>query len=413
MAKPLMPLMSLTGHPLPLSGLRVLDLTTVIYGPYTTQMLGDFGADVIKIEPPAGDMTRDIGVRRNEKMTALFLGSNRNKRSVVLDLKSEASRAALWQLIEGADVLVHNIRPQKMSKLGFDPDSVMARNPKLVYGALLGYREDGPYGGMPAYDDVIQGQSGLAGTFTARDGEPVLMPTIVADKTAGLLASNGLLAAVIQRLVTGKGVYVETSMFEGLAGYVLLEHQDGTIFRPPLSAPGYPRALSPERRPHRTADGYLCMLAYTDKHWQDFWALSGQAGQAGPAADTRFQSVRSRADNIDALYKIVGETLKRKTTGEWLEILKKTEIPAGSVNRLEDLRDDAHLKAIGFFRPFEHPSEGALEVPDTAFRFDRETLPVRRPQPRLGEHTREVLLEAGLTASEVEAVMGEGAKGKT
>ena len=391
--------------PLPLSGFRVLDLTTVIYGPYTTQMLGDFGADVIKIEAPGGDMTRDIGVGRNEKMTALFMGSNRNKRSIVLDLKSEAARAALWKLIDGADVLVHNIRPQKMSKLGFDPDRVLKRNTTIVYGALLGYREDGPYGGMPAYDDVIQGQSGLAGTFAARDGEPVLMPTIVADKTAGLLASNGILAGVIQRLVTGKGVYVETSMFEGLAGYILLEHQDGTIFRPPLKGPGYPRALSPERRPHRTADGYLCMLAYTDQHWQRFWALSGQAG---PAADPRFESVRSRADNIDALYKIAGEALSRKTTAAWLDLLKQAEIPAGPVNRLGDLRDDAHLRAIGFFRPFEHPSEGAMEIPDTAFRFDRNTLPVHRPQPRLGEHTEEVLLEAGLSADEINALLAPG-----
>lgn len=400
----------LTGHPLPLSGLRVLDLTTVIFGPYTTQMLGDFGADVIKIEPPGGDMTRDIGVARNAKMTALYLGSNRNKRSVVLDLKCEAPKAALWRLIERADVLVHNIRPQKMAKLGFDPDFVMERNNKIVYGALLGYREDGPYGGQPAYDDVIQGQSGLAGAFTARDGEPQLMPTIVADKTAGLLASNGLLAAVIQRLVTGKGVYVETSMFEGLVGYTLLEHQDGTIFEPPLSKPGYPRALSPERRPHRTADGYLCMLAYTDAHWRRFWTLTGQAELA---ADPRFVSMSMRADNIDALYKIAGETLVRKTTAEWLQVLKKSEIPAGSVNRLEDLRDDAHLNAIGFFRPFEHPSEGSLEIPDTAYRFDRETLPLQRHQPRLGEHTREVLLEAGLSAGDVDAVLREGRKEST
>ncbi|MGI9494088.1 MAG: CaiB/BaiF CoA transferase family protein [Geminicoccaceae bacterium] len=400
----------LKGQPLPLSGLRVLDLTTVIYGPYTTQMLGDFGADVIKIETPGGDMTRDIGVSRNPKMTALFMGSNRNKRSVVLDLKRGEARAAFWRLINGADVLVHNIRPQKMAKLGFDPNTVLARRPAIVYGALLGYREDGPYGGMPAYDDVIQGQSGLAGTFAARDGEPVLIPTIVADKTAGLLASNGILAAVIQRLVTGKGVYVETSMFEGLAAYTLLEHQDGTIFRPPLSEPGYPRALSPERRPHQTADGYLCMLAYTDKHWRDFWALSGQAG---PAADTRFETVRSRADNIDALYKIVGETLSQKTTGEWLQILKEAEIPAGPVNRLEDLREDAHLQAISFFRPFEHPSEGAMEIPDTAYRFDRKTLPVHQPQPRLGEHTEEVLLEAGLSADEVRVVMEEGSEKET
>ncbi|MDH3658765.1 MAG: CoA transferase [Alphaproteobacteria bacterium] len=393
----------LTGQPLPLSGLKVLDLTTVIYGPYTTQMLGDFGADVIKIEAPGGDMTRDIGHGRNPKMTALFLGSNRNKRSLVLDLKRDAAKAALWRLIETADMLVHNIRPQKMAKLGFDPDSVLARNPTMIYGALLGYREDGPYGGMPAYDDVIQGQSGLAGTFTARDGEPVLMPTIVADKTAALLASNGLLAGVIRRLATGKGVYVETSMFEGLVGYTLLEHQDGAMFSPPLSAPGYARALSPERRPHRTADGYLCLLAYTDEQWRRFWDLIGAPEKA---LDPRFSSVSARADNIDALYRIAGEALATAETQSWLDRLRRAEIPAGPVNRLEDLRDDRHLRATGFFRPFAHPSEGDLEIPDTAFRFDREELPLRRPQPRLGEHGREVLEEVGLSADEIAQAFG-------
>ncbi|MEM7045837.1 MAG: CoA transferase [Pseudomonadota bacterium] len=394
----------LIGQPLPLSGLRVLDLTTVIYGPYTTQMLGDFGADVIKIEPPGGDMTRDIGIARNEKMTALFLGSNRNKRSVVLDLKREAARQALWRLIDGADMLVHNIRPQKLAKLGFDPDSVMSRNELIVYGALLGYREDGPYGGMPAYDDVIQGQSGLAGTFQARDGEPLLMPTIVADKTAALLAVSGLLAGVIRRLATGKGVYVETSMFEGLVAYTLLEHQDGTIFCPPLSPPGYPRALSPERRPHRTADGYLCLLAYTDEQWRRFWDLIGNPKRA---LDPRFSTMRARADHIDALYKIAGEALSSEPTDVWLARLQRAEIPAGPVNRLEDLPDDRHLTATGFFRAFDHPSEGSMDVPDTAFRFNRQTLPIRQPQPGLGEHGREVLAEAGLNDAEIEAALEE------
>ncbi|MEZ5933980.1 MAG: CoA transferase [Alphaproteobacteria bacterium] len=392
----------LTGQPLPLSGLRVLDLTTVIFGPYTTQMLGDFGADVIKIEAPGGDMVRDIGVARNDKMTALFLGSNRNKRSIVLDLKRDAAKDALWRLIDGADMLVHNIRPQKVAKLGFDPDSVLQRNERLVYGALLGYREDGPYGGMPAYDDVIQGQSGLAGTFSARDGEPVLMPTIVADKTAALLASNGLLAALVQRLTTGKGVYVETSMFEGLVGYVLLEHQNGMIFDPPAAGPGYPRALSPERRPHRTADGYLCLLAYTDAQWRRFWDLTGGPARA---ADPRFSSVRRRHENINALYRIAGEVLATETTETWLARLRAAEIPAGPVNRLEDLFDDRHLLATGFFRPLDHPSEGALSIPDTAFRFDRQSLPVHRPQPRLGEHGREVLAEAGLSEAEIERAL--------
>ncbi len=398
--------MKLTGFPSPLSGLRVLDLTSVVYGPYATQTLGDFGADIIKIEPPDGDMTRAIGPGKSPDMGALYLGSNRNKRSVVLDLKNENARDALWQLIDGADMIVHNIRPQKMLALGFGPDAVLARKPDIIYGALLGYHQDGPYSGMPAYDDVIQGQSGLAGTFTARDGEPVLVPTIVADKTAALQATNGLLAAVIRRMASGKGVFIETSMFEGLAGYTLIEHQYGAVFDPPLSGPGYPRMLSRDRRPYRTIDGFICMMAYTDRHWRSFFELTGQTELSG---DPRFVHIGERAKNIDTLYKLVGETLVQKTSQEWLQVLQKAEIPSGPVNRLEDLRDDEHLNAVGFFRPFKHPTEGAMEIPDTPYRLDGDPLPVHRHHPQLGEHTSEILSEAGLSENEIAAILKDGA----
>lgn len=397
--------MPVTGHPLPLSGLRVLDLTTVIFGPYATQMLGDFGADVIKIEAPGGDLTRDIGPAKHPKMASLYLGSNRNKRSVVLDLKRAAAKDALWRLIDGADVFVHNIRPQKIAKLGFDADAAMARNPAIVYGGLHGYGEAGPYGGQPAYDDVIQGQSGLAGTFWARDGAPVMVPTIAADKTAGLMAVSGLLAGVIRRLVTGKGIYVETSMFEGLASYVLLEHQHGAIFAPPETGFGYPRALSPARRPHPTADGHICMLAYTDDQWRRFWELIGRP-ELGD--DPRFVTMAERARNIDALYGIAAEVLATKPTAEWLGLLKTAEIAAGPVNRIEDLHSDPHLNAVGFFQQHEHPTEGTLEAAGTGFRLDREALTVRRPQPNLGEHGREVLAEAGLSDAEIDAALDAG-----
>ncbi len=387
---------------LPLSGFRVLDLTTIVFGPYTTQMLGDFGADVIKIEAPGGDMTRAIGPTRNPGMSALFLGSNRNKRSLELNLKRPAAKAALWRLIDGADLLVHNMRPKKMAGLGFDPDSVLARNPGVIYGGLHGYREEGPYGGRPAYDDVIQGESGLAGTFIARDGTPVLMPTIAADKTAALLASTGLMAAVVQRLRTGRGLYLEVSMFEGLAGYTLLEHQQGLTYRPPQGPAGYARVLSPERRPHRTRDGYLCMLAYTDKQWQRFWELAGEPAQA---EDPRFADAALRNQNIDALYRAAGAALGRRDTAEWLALLREADIPAGPVNRLEDLQHDPQLVANGFFRPYEHPSEGAIEVPDTAFRLDRKPLPLRRHQPGLGEQSREILAEAGFSDAEIDEIL--------
>ncbi|MDA0703037.1 MAG: CoA transferase [Proteobacteria bacterium] len=396
--------------PLPLSGLRILDLTTVIYGPYTTQLLGDFGAEVIKVEAPEGDITRAIGPARSAGMGAVFMGSNRNKRSIVLDLKTEPARDALWRLIDTADAFVHNIRPQKIAGLGFDPDSVLARNPAIVYGALHGYREDGPYGGRPAYDDVIQGQSGIAGSFIPRDGAPMLIPAVIADKTAGVLAASGILAGMVQRLRTGKGVYVETAMFEGLTAYTLVEHQYGAIFVPPESGPGYPRALTRGRRPHPTADGYICVLAYTDAQWRRFWALIGRPELA---EDPRFRTMPDRSRNIDELYPLAGEALVQRSTAEWLDVLREAEIPSGPVNRLEDLRGDEHLIATGFFQPFDHPSEGKLEMPGTPYRFDRETLPVRRHQPLLGEHGREVLAEAGLSEAEIDTVLNAGGGGAT
>lgn len=390
---------------LPLSGFRILDMTTVIFGPYTTMMLGDFGAEVIKIEPPGGDMTRTIGPTRNPGMSSLFLGANRNKKSIELDLKCDAAKEALWRLVDSADVLVHNVRPQAIARLGFDPDSVLARNPKIIYGALHGYREEGPYGGRPAYDDVIQGESGLAGTFTARDGAPVLNPSVIADKTAALLASTGLMAAFVQRLRTGKGLYLETAMFEGLAAYTLLEHQHGMIFNPAPEGYGYPRALSTARRPHPTKDGFICMLAYTDKQWARFWEI---AGKQELGSDERFSTMRARSQNIDPLYSIAGEVLGTRTTADWLEILKTAEIPCGPVNRLEDLKADEQLVETGFFRPQTHPTEGELEALDTGFRLDRQALPLREHQPNLGEHGREILSQLGYLDNEIENILESG-----
>lgn len=391
----------ITPSTLPLAGIRVLDLTSILFGPYATQVLGDLGADVIKVEAPAGDTIRAVGPSRTPGMAVAFLGCNRNKRSVVLDLKRAPARDALWRLVDGADVFVHNVRPQKMAALGFDADAVLARKRDIVYGALHGYLEEGPYAGRPAYDDVIQAQCGIAGAFQARDGEPALMPSVVADKSAALMASTGLTAALVQRLRTGKGVYMEIGMFEAMVAYTLVEHQFAATYADGGGAFGYPRVLSPERRPHRTRDGYVCMLAYTDKQWRAFWML---AGQPALAEDPRFATMTARTENTDALYAAAGAALAVRTTEEWLTLLAGAEIPAGPVNTLEQVRSDAHLNAIGFFRPLSHPSEGELETPDAALRFDRGALPVRRPQPRLGEHTREVLAEAGLSGAEIDAL---------
>ena len=239
----------------------------------------------------------------------------------------------------------------------------MARNPAIIYGGLHGYDEDGPYVGLPAYDDVIQGQSGLADMFARRGGAPMLMPSVIADKTAALLATSGILAAIIRRLCTGKGVYVETLMFEGLTAYTLLEHQHGAMFAEPGGTYGYPRAMLPARRPHRTTNGYICMLAYTDAQWTRFWKLTGNLGLT---SDPRFKSMNDRARNIDDIYRLAGMTLATKSTEEWLGLLKQAEIPSSAVNRLEDLAEDEHLKAVNFFRAFHHPSEWIWNCPKQA-----------------------------------------------
>ncbi|MFP6682980.1 MAG: CoA transferase [Gammaproteobacteria bacterium] len=387
---------------LPLEGIRVIDLTSVLFGPYATQMLGDFGADVIKIEAPGGDHTRGIGPARNSGMAAGFLGCNRNKRSVQLDLKRAPAREALWRLIDGADLFVHNIRPKKVAALGFSPDAVMARKSDIIYGALHGYLEEGPYAGRPAYDDVIQGESGIAGAFLARDGIPAYVPSVVADKSAGLIAANGLTAALFQRLRTERGVYVEIGMFESMVAYTLGEHQFGLSFSPPKGQAGYTRVISDERKPYQTEDGYICILPYTDKQWQSFWTL---ADTPELADDPRYLTMTERTRNVDALYAQSRSAISKRTTAHWLKVLTDAEIPCGPINTFENLRRDPHLNEIDFFRAFEHPSEGCLEVLDTGLRFDREPLSIRRHQPQLGEHTHKILSEAGLSSEEIAAAM--------
>ena len=383
----------------PLAGIRVIDLTSVLYGPYATQVLADFGADVIKVEAPEGDPTRQIGPRRNAAMSAAFLGLNRNKRSIVLDLKQPAARKALWQLIDTADVFVHNIRPQKIAKLGFSNKDVMARNELIVYGALHGYFESGPYSGRPAYDDVIQGESGVAAAFEMRDGKPAYAPTVLADKSAGLIAANALTAALFQRVRQNQGVYVEVGMFESMVAYTFLEHQFGLIFDPPEGTGGYSRVISPQRKPYETLDGYICMLAYTDKQWQSFWRLADALEHAD---DKRFQNLSSRTQHIDSLYEIAGRLIKTRSNAHWLEKLTAAEIPCGPINTFKDLIDNEHLKQVNFYRSFNHPSEGALTIPDNGIKFDQQSAPIRHHQPQLGEHTIEVLKGIGLSQIEID-----------
>ncbi len=390
----------------PLDGIRVLDLSSVVLGPLATQVMGDLGADVIKIEAPDGDTTRRTGPQRSPGMAALFMGVNRNKRSIALDLKQAAARDALWRLIDGADVFLHSIRPQKLARLGFDHDSVCARNPRIVYAGLHGYRTDGPYGGQPAYDDVIQGRSGSADLMARLVGEPRYMPTIMADKTCALVAAYGVIAALLARERTGRGQFVEIPMFETMAAFNLTEHIYGRAFDPGEAAMGYPRVLVPWRRPYPTADGYICMLAYTDEQWRRFWR---EVGRPEMIDDARFDSLKSRSDNIDALYRIAGECLEERTSAAWAETFERLEIPAAPVTTLEELMCDPHLEAVGFFHRVRHPSEGGIVLTDPPVRFSDTAPGIRRLQPRFGEHSAEILAEGGLSEGEIAALFAAGA----
>jgi crotonobetainyl-CoA:carnitine CoA-transferase CaiB-like acyl-CoA transferase len=390
----------------PLAGVRILDLTAVVAGPLATQTLGDMGADVIKIEPPEGDAPRHTGPARSTGMAALFMGLNRSKRSLVLDLKQERARDALWRLIAGADVLVHSMRPHKMAKLGFGHEAVCAKHPRLVYAALHGYRDGGPYSGQPAYDDVIQGQSGIAALMAQSAGEPRYAPMILADKTCALAISGAICAALFARERTGRGQFVEIPMFEQMVSFVLGEHLFGHNFVPPLGPLGYTRVTAPWRRPYKTKDGYLCMMAYTQAHWRKF---STAIGKPEMLTDPRFDSIASRANNIVALYELAGACIAGRTTGEWLTLLRELEIPSAQMSSLDDVMSDPQLAASGFFKRATHPTEGEIAFTDLPVRFSDTTAGSDRLQPRLGEHSTEVLREAGLSDSEIESLAASGA----
>ncbi len=389
----------------PLAGLRVIDLTSVVLGPYATQMLGDLGADVIKIEAPGGDTTRFTGPRHSPDMASLFMGVNRSKRSIVLDLKHDAARDVLLRLTDTADVFVHNVRPQKLEKLGLGPQALRARNPRLIYAGLHGFREDGPYGGRPAYDDIIQGLCGVAGLMDKLTGEPRYAPTIIADKTCGLMATQAILAALYHREKTGRGQFVEIPMFETMVAFLMVEHLYGRTFVPDKGETGYSRVLAPWRRPYRTADGYVCMLAYTDGQWRRFWTALGRPEMMN---DPRFADMNGRARNIDEIYRLAGAELQKRGTAEWLTLLEELEIPSGPVKSLDEVIDDPHLTAVGFFRRMTHPSEGEILVPDVPARFADSPGGIEKLPPRTGEHGREILREIGLRGDEIEALLDSG-----
>lgn len=389
----------------PLAGIRVLDLTSVIFGPYASQILADYGADVIKLEAPQGDSTRNTGPRYEDGLAAMFLSVNRNKRGLVLDLKHAAARDALLKLADTADVFMHSIRPQKMTALGLGPDALRARNPRLVYAALLGFGTGGTYEGRPAYDDTIQGLSGIADIMARQTGEPRYMPTIAADKTCGLIAAHAILAALFQRERTGAGQVVEVPMFESMVSFNLVEHFYGRHLADDPGPTGYPRLLSKWRKPYRTMDGYLCMMPYTDTHWRQFFTHSGYPQHA---QDPRFADIGMRTRHIDTLYALAQEIVAQRDSRHWLELCERIEVPATRINSLDDLEADPHLTDVGMFVRVADAESRNYCFTRNPVRMELGNDDLRFP-PRLGEHTRPILAEAGLSPDDIEALIASGA----
>jgi crotonobetainyl-CoA:carnitine CoA-transferase CaiB-like acyl-CoA transferase len=393
--------------PGPLHGVRVVELTSVVLGPWACQILADMGADVIKVEPPGGDSNRQLGAAKHPGMAALYLTCNRNKRSIVLDVKQPAGREAVLDLVRTADVFVHNNRPQVMTKLGLDYAALSAVNPMLIYCGSYGYARRGPYGSKGALDDSIQSIAGIAMLNEMVLGEPRYLPTIVADKTTAITVVYGVLAALFSRERSGHGQELEVPMFETMVSYVMAEHLWGMTFDPPVGKPGYVRLMSQHRRPYRTKDGYVAILPYMNAHWDTFCEVSGHPELK---SDPRFRTMGDRTRNIDDTYAETARIMATRTTQEWLELFAPTSVPVNRVNRLEDLADDPHLAATGFWKTVEHPTEGRLRT--TGFPVNFSATPAeetRRHAPRLGEHTRELLAELGYTDDRIEALVSSGA----
>lgn len=383
----------------PLQGLRVLDLTSVLMGPFCTQVLGDLGADVIKVESPDGDTVRHLGPMRSPGMSAGFLHVNRNKRSIVLDLKTPEGRKAVLDIARTVDVLVSNVRPAAMARLGLEYEAVAAVNPSIVYVSLVGYGQKGPYADRAAYDDMIQAACAIP-TLVAQvgDGVPRYVPLAIVDRVVGQAAATAILAATVHRMKTGQGQSVEIPMFETMVPYVMSEHMSGLTYQPPMGEAGYKRLLAPSRQAYATLDGHVGTVLYTNKHWAAFFALVGQPERH--ASDPRLATIAERTRNITALYTEVSEFLKTQTTAYWLEHLTKADIPVMPLHTLESLMHDPHLEAVGFFTQSEHPTEGAIVEMAPLGTWSASVPDPWRPAPLLGQHTADVLDEVARINSE-------------
>lgn len=390
-----------------LSGIRVVDLSTILMGPYAARILADQGADVIRLESLTGDSARNSLPARNAGMSALHLTVHRNKRSIALDLKAPAGRDAALAIMASADVVITNMRRNALDRLGVGPDAARKDHPELIYCVANGYGSEGPYADKAAYDDAIQAGSGLAWLLGQVDatGEPRYLPSIIADKVCGMTVAQAVLVALVHRGVTGQGQMVEVPMLETMVAFNIIEHYRGATFEPAEGPFGYDRLMSRFRKPFRTADGWAALLPYSDKQWQDFLAL---AGKADLTTDPRFANHNTRIDHIDELYELVEQVAPQRSTADWLARCEEASIPASAVLDLSQADQDPHLCAVGLFEDAVHPTEGHYHHVREAVRYEATPSMLRRHAPRLGEHTAQILAEVGYDTAAIQALVAAG-----
>ena len=385
----------------PLTGIRVLDLTINVLGPLCAQILGDMGAEVIKIETPDGDPMRSSGPYNNPGMASLFMNTNRNKRSVVLNLKTTAGIEALYRLSEKADVFIHSLRPQAAERLGISYAAIKQRNVNIIYAYAPGYKPDGPNWNRPAFDDVIQGESGIAGMNGHSTGEPRYIPMIIADKFCGHVLASAIGMALFSRERTGIGQEVIVPMMETMLSFNLVEHLWTDFFSESSKELGYPRMFSPHRKPYATKDGHICILAVSDDQWRRLFKVIDRPELI---SDEKFSSLQSRTKNINDLYSILAESVTTKTTAEWQRLLDEADLPNGVVTKLKEMRNNKYLSETKFFHHYQHPTEGGMVTTSIPVNFSETPGSIRLPPPRLGEHTEFALQEIGYTDIEIKAL---------